>query len=249
MKIYAFLFIALAQPALAGQALVSLPCPVSTQAQVSAKLQGASVLVNWTCDSAPVPTPTGTCPAIPNTTGGTFTRWTGTQAANFTSGPTPRQVDVTSFASVFQFAGKPWPGSTGIVPMLPVPTNRYVSLQFTVPADAPPTLLGSLLVGDTGYSAPLSMTVSGSCGDFSAPTTAGSTVVPGCYKNRIQARGGFSWHITGPGCVLRPGGTYFLNYANFDAANVTPHGGSAATTANAQCVRACSDPILNSWSK
>src|SRR6185437_6325364 len=88
-----------------------------------------------------------------------FERWTGTQAVNYTSGPTPRQVDVTSFAAVFQFT-TPWPGISGIAPIIPIPTNRYVSLQFTVPADIDTDLLGTLAVGQTGYSAPISGSVS-----------------------------------------------------------------------------------------
>lgn len=187
------------------------------------------------------------CKSIASHTDGIrdFTRWTGTQAVNYTSGPTPRQADVTSFASVFQFGDKDWPGVNGVVPMMPIPTNKYVSLQFTVSG----SYLGAYLVGQTGYSAPFSATLSLNCGDFSSPGAAGSTVLPGCYKNRMQAGGGIAWNTRGKGCVL-PAGVVYLNLGNFDISTIGPGStGYATSTQNDQCkAHACSDPVLNSWS-
>ena len=212
--------------------------PQTTPVCYDVALTSASPILPGACQAPPPPAPTSTCPTI-----GAFSRWTGTQAVNFTSGPTPRQVDVTSFASAFQFAGKLWPGISGVVPMIPLPVNRYLALQFTVPSNASATLLGTFLVGDTGYSAPLSMTISTACGDFRDPA-AGSTVVAGCRKNAIAAHGGFSWHISGQGCVLQPGRTYYLNIINADVSGALP-----VSTANGLCInKVCSDPILNQFS-
>lgn len=196
------------------------------------------------------------CPTINSGTTGiaNFTQWTGNQqVVYYGNGPTGgvHSVNVTSFTSFYQ--ANAWPGQQiGLIGQPTLPNGKYVSLVFQVPngylAGKPDTILGQYSVGSSGYSAPVSMTISTTCGDFSNPTTnpTTSTVVPGCYKNKSLSPGGIVWRKTGS-CALQDGKTYYLNFINADISNLLPNGqGTAISTRNSQCpAGSCSDPIDN----
>lgn len=160
-------------------------------------------------------------------------------------------VDTSLFSNIFEIA---WPGNYNDNIVISLPTNQYISAQFTTPANFfnpsqtnfPTNLYGEYSVGETQFSANYSMTISTSCGDFSAPG-GGSTVVPGCRViNANNSNPSFmAW--TGSGsCMLSAGQTYYLNIINANVSNVTPTGGTATSTANSKCLSGvCGDPILN----
>jgi hypothetical protein len=182
-----------------------------------------------------------------------FTRLTGSLTGHY-FGAGDMTVDPTSFGSVFGRSprwadAKPlaWPGWYNDLLWFHLPVANYISLQFTVTADAlsAPTqgnqaMYGRYMIGEDtsagGIKPPLSMSISTRCGDFSPPGSAGSTVVGQCLVNKAGADGGLAWRKTGPAtaktCVLVPG-TYYLNLINADVSEVTANGGTAATTKNA----------------
>jgi hypothetical protein len=218
---------------------VKVSCSGTTGAPVE---QTAAVLVSHT----PIQ---GNCRQISNGGSGVFAQWTGNHLVNY-GGQGNRSVDVTNFDSIFSSA---WPGSYGQIATFSLPTSSYISAAFTVPANfmtavnAPNPLYGEYSIGETGTSGLIAMTISTTCGDFSNPSSSGSTVVPGCYLNGGGAGFLISWNKTGSSCVLTGSpGKYFLNIINANIANVTPLGGTATSTANAKCGGGtCSDPIDN----
>jgi hypothetical protein len=200
----------------------------------------------------PPPPPTG-CAVIKSTTSGitNFTRLTGKVT---TIDSRARSIDPTSFVSAFNLAGEvlPWPGNSGLFATINLPINNYVSMQFTVPPSYPTTAVyGDYTYGETQSSAPVAMTISTSCGDFSPQGAAGTTVVAGCYVGRVIPDYFLQWTTQGT-CKLTPGSTYFLNYIAAEVQNVTPNGGgSASSTKTSKCLgSACPIPIQNgpgSW--
>jgi len=185
------------------------------------------------------------CLSVPNTAGGSFTRVTGNIVVNdFHSN---RTVDSTSFDSAFL---APWPGNIGTQIQFPVPRGGFISLAFTVPLGFSvgqlPTFYGEYEMGASGFSAPTSMTISSTCGDFSNPFTNSSSTVL-CWGNNLKSSGFIQWHINSQGgrCSLVDGQPYYLNFINATIDNVLPNGGgSATTTANTKCTgTACSDPV------
>lgn len=196
----------------------------------------------------------GSCPAIASSTPGitNFNRLSGNLTINY-GGLGNQTKDTTSFASVFNSS---WPGDYNLAAIVPMPLSAYMSLQFTVPSPyfstAPSTLYGEYSVGETGYSAPISMTISTKCGDFSQPGTSGSTVVAGCYRNMFASTQYLFWKNKAGSCQLQDGQTYFLNIINADISNVTASGGTAASSKNSQCTQtSCTDPLANgpgNWS-
>lgn len=194
----------------------------------------------------------GNCTQIPSTTTGiaSFTQWTGNQHVTFTSGRGVVTGDITSFDAIFTA----WPGNSGEIGQFTLPNDRYVSLQFTVPPtffdSQPPGALGQYIHQDTANSASFSMSISKSCGDFSAPTIPGSTVLANCWKNKTTPNQGIVWHPYDGNntlCELHEGQTYYLNFINADVHLVLPSGaGSASSTKNDHCFSGtCSDPIEN----
>jgi hypothetical protein len=185
------------------------------------------------------------CTTIASSTPGiaNFTQLTGNQNVYYFgsgTGTGNQSVDVTSFAS-FWFA--PFPGQNGRSGYLTVPTNKYMSQQFSVPAGymagAPSTAYGRYAIGTSSNSTSISMSISTKCGDFSNPATypTTSSVVPGCWIN-LGSPGGFVQWVktaTSGACVLTDGQTYFVNYINADVSQVTPTGGTAASDQNANC--------------
>lgn len=187
-----------------------------------------------------------TCATIASSTAGitNFTQLTGNQTVTYFGkgiGTGPQTIDVTSYAS-FWFGT--WPGQAGRSGWLTVPTNKYMSQQFTVPAGyfagAASNLYGRYNVGASSNDTTISMTISKQCGDFSNPATypATSTVLPGCWINNAAASGGFiQWSkaVISGSCNPADGQTYYVNYINADIGNVTPTGGTAASTKNSAC--------------
>jgi hypothetical protein len=195
----------------------------------------------------------GVCKTINASPSGSFTQFTGT-SVNVAYGGSTRLVDVSKFDSTFNGA---WPGQYGLFAYFPLPTNRYISAKFTVPANYMTNfsgiLYGKYTVGQTGYSTPVAITISESCGDFSDPASfpGTSTVVSGCFANGAVTNAFLRWAATGA-CTLQSGKTYYLNIINANIANVTPNGGTATTTSdNTHCPGGvCLDPIQNgpgSW--
>jgi len=137
-----------------------------------------------------------------------------------------------------------------------LPTNNFVSLQFTVPANyfsgTNLNVYGSysLAESSSGYSAPVSMSVSTKCGDFSSPTDVGGSSVV-CRINLAGSDNGLTWYGNNPACQLQNGQTYFFNFINADISNVTANGGGTAKTSKtAKCGSTCEDNIANapkSW--
>lgn len=199
----------------------------------------------------------GACPTIPSGTTGitNFTRWSGNQTVYYYGNlGGNKTVDVTSFDSVYST----WPGQYGLIAQYSLPVNNYVSMAFHVPvnyttaSNVPNPLYGEYTVGETGASAPITMTISTSCGDFSNPSThPTSTVVPGCYHSLASPGGILLWRNTNS-CVLSSNKTYYLNLINADTSNVTPGGGGTATSSkNSACSSVCTDPVQNgpgTWS-
>jgi hypothetical protein len=196
------------------------------------------------------------CPVvIPSSIPGqTFTQWTGNQTVfYFGQGAESgnQSVNVTSFDS-FWFA--PWPGVNGKSLVATLPTNKYMSMQFTVPAGyfertgILPTTYGKYYNQNTPPVAAVSMTISTSCGDFSPSTLGGSSVVTGCYLNLASPQTAMFWHTpSGPTCKLQDGATYFLNFINASILNVTPIGGTA-TPVGGCAAGGCGNPLVNSGS-
>ncbi len=225
--------------AAAGTYSVTLTVTDSVSSQQSSKTQSVTV-------------PSASCPVITSTTAGiaNFSRWTGNQNVNYFgsgAGTGIQSVDVTSFASVW-FA--PWPGQFGRQPVFPLPISMYMAQQLTVPnpyfSTAPSNIYGRYTVGSTQNDALVSMTISKNCGDFSDPTTypTTSSVVPGCYINKAMSGGFVQWSKTN-GCTLSDGQTYYLNIINADIGNVTPTGGTAASTKTGNCGSSCRVPLIN----
>jgi hypothetical protein len=199
---------------------------------------------------------TGSCPTIASTTSGitNFQQMTGSNVSvTFTGTRGVVRGNIASFDSIFT----PWPGNSGEIGIFTLPNNLYVSLQFTVPSNffdlQPPGFVGQYTIGEgtSGYSAPISMSISTTCGDFSSPTITGSTVLANCWKNNKVSDEGIVWHpdgTTGSGlCKLQEGKTYYLNFINANVSNVPPLGlGSASSTKTSHCFSGtCSDPISN----
>ena len=206
--------------------------------------------------------PPDTCPTIPGSGAITsFTHQTGTQTmTSYGSGSTGSwSADITDLTSIFgtKPTSSAWPGNSGITAdRLAINTNMYVSAVFTVPANYMGSLptgssrLGQYLVNNSGFSkAPVSMTISTSCGDFSNPAThPTSTVVAGCYVNSGTSLVWENPQHASPTCVLQDGQKYYLNIINANVTNVTPTGGTATTTkgaTGASCTSSCTDPITN----
>lgn len=241
LLVFAICLLILCAQSFAADYLVPLPqgCTVSGKTQLSGS-----------CDAAvPVPVPTSACPIIPNSAGGSFSRWAGMQSVGFCSGGCVKSVDVTKFDSIFGA----WPGSYGLIAYTNLPVKNYLSAQFTIPpnymtaANRPNPLFGGYRSGETGNDAPYSVSISTQCGDFSNPLQTGSTVVPGCWKNRLGTSGVLQWNAAGTSCVLKNGVTYFANFISAEISKVGVSGtGTAASTKNAQCGQySCSLPIMN----
>ena len=194
----------------------------------------------------------GSCAQIASTTTGitSFQQWTGNQRVTFTSSRGVVTGNVASFNSIFTA----WPGNSGEIGQFPLPTDKYVSLQFAVPSTyfdlQPQGFLGQYMVGDTAFSAPISFSISTTCGDFSSPVQSGSTVLANCWKNKSTPNHGIVWHPydgINTLCELHEGQTYYLNFINAAIDLVKPNGlGSASSTKNANCIgNVCNDPISN----
>jgi len=200
---------------------------------------------------------TGNCLTYGSATSGisNYTRWTGNQTGNY-YGNGLHSVDVTSFDSVFGVDGvgsqTAWPGNTALTADFDMPTNKYMSLKFTVPAGFMETVnSGGYGLNTTGYTAQASMTISdgtATCGDFSNPVTnPTSKVVSGCWKNLMTSSGTLAWQgSSGTKCVLQDNHTYFLNIINADISNADPAGAANLTSSKtAGCGSTCGDPIRN----
>lgn len=202
---------------------------------------------------------TGSCPTLASSTAGiaNYARLTATQSVNYFGAGT-QNADPTSFNSMYWYA---WPGYSNLIADVSLPTNTYMSEAFTVPANymtaanAPNPLYGRYKIGESGFSAKVSMTISTKCGDFSNPTASGSSVVSGCYLNAGTAAAFITWSNNSQGgayCVLNNNTTYYLNIINAKLDSLTPNGGgTAASTKNQYCTTVCSVPIQNgpgTWS-
>jgi hypothetical protein len=233
------------------------PTPTQYSVQVACTdvdgVQGRGTVATVT---APAKGVIATCPAIKSSTSGiaNFTRLTGKVT---TVDSKARLVDVTSFVSVYNYPGQtlPWPSAGGIIAAINLPNANYLSEAFTIGAGVLPTngIYDNYTIGQSWYTVPISMTISTTCGDFSPPTVAGSTVLPGCYVNKGTPGNNFflQWTNTAS-CKLVNGGSYYFNVINADVSTVAPNGGgTAASTKSTKCTgSACTDPIQNgpgSW--
>jgi hypothetical protein len=168
-------------------------------------------------------------------------------------------VDITKFGEIWRgwTAGAgpaTWPGDYGQNASIPLPTNQYVSAELTVPTPyfetptAPSTLYGLYTIGESDFSAAISMTISTHCGDFGqlSPTT----IVPGCVLNAGGADNALAWKKTGA-CALHDGVTYYLNIINADIGALATSGTATTTLRTKYCLYGnCHDPILDgpgSW--
>lgn len=147
--------------------------------------------------------------------------------------------DPTSFDSIFGTTTAPhWPGAYNIVTNLFVPTNNYVAMAFTVPPGfftTPPNDIGvhgNYHLNASNFSkAPVAMSISTKCGDFSPPGAGSSTL---CVGNNLLADKFITWtSAAGSACMLENGKSYYLNLINASVETVLPNGGGTATsTAN-----------------
>jgi PKD repeat protein len=232
--------------AAAGTYTVSLTVTDSVSSAQNTKTQQVTVT-----------TGTGNCLTYGSATSGisNYTRWTGNQTGNYFGGG-PHTVDVTSFDSVFGVNGvgnqTTWPGNTSLTADFNMPTNKYMSLKFTVPAGFMETVVsGGYGLNTTDYTAQASMTISDGaapCGDFSNPATnPTSKVVNGCWKNLMTSSGTLAWYgPSGTKCLLQDNHTYYLNIINADISNADPAGAANLTSSKtAGCGSTCADPIRN----
>jgi len=218
-------------------------------------LSSTGVIASGACGTPP---PVCTKPfVVPNGVGGNYTRWATTTSVNY-FGLGNITVDTTKYDSIFGQKPTPetWPGNSGITAVLPVPISKYLSAMFTVPsgymANAPANRVGEYLVNASSFGgAGISATISTCPGDFSNPAAPGSTVVAGCWGNKVRGGGRLLFweppqHVS-PSCVLKDGATYYLNIINADISTVAPNGGGKATstTPGARCTTSCSDPVAN----
>ncbi len=206
----------------------------------------------------------GTCFAVPSSTPGiiSLTQLTAHQNDNHFGGGVI-STDQTQFGSVYRTA---WPGFYNDLADFSLPVGNYLGMAFTVPHgymanSGSPTywdngsvlaLYGNISVASSGYSAPVSMTISRACGDFSNPSANGSTVVAGCYLNKGLQGYSVQWRQSGS-CALQDDQPYFLNVIVADISAVTPNGGgTAASKKTINCSQTtCSVPVENgvgSWS-
>jgi PKD repeat protein len=230
--------------AAAGTYTVSLTVTDSVSSAQNTKTQQVTVTAS-----------SGNCLTNASATAGisNYTRWTGIQNVYY-FGPT-YPVDVTSFNSVYGIGTAQqatWPGNTSLTADFDLPTNKYISLQFTVPAGFMETVVsGGYGLNASGFSAPISMTISdGSapCGDFSDPVTnPTSKVISGCWKNLMGSSGTLAWQGTGgTKCLLQDNHTYFLNMINADISNANPAGTASLTSSKTtSCGTSCGDPVRN----
>jgi hypothetical protein len=208
-------------------------------------LNSPSTSATVTCPNVPPP-PTGCTnpPVILSSTPGiaNYSRLTGIVQVNYFGGGY-KEADATSFDSIYTT----WPGNPTLTAAIAVPTNRYLSEQFVVPAgfmEKQPVMYSNYTINASGFNAGISMSISTSCGDFSAPNQVGSTVVPGCWTNKHgpYTPGPLQWrnNLT---CILKDGTTYFLNIINADVGSLHPgNTGTAASTSPGKCSGACTDP-------
>ncbi|MHB8679727.1 MAG: hypothetical protein ACYC7G_08335 [Rudaea sp.] len=206
----------------------------------------------------------GSCPTITGSNGVTsYSRWTGQQTISYYT--SSKLADVTSFISVYGTGTgnlSHWPGNGALTAVFPLPTSNYIALQFTVPNNfmagytlTSPPLYGEYSINTSGYQAPIGMTISTACGDFSDPGKypSTSTVVQGCFLNNgVSTTGAVVWFKPGQGtCALQDNHTYYLNIVNADISTAQPAGGgSMASTKTSKCGTGCTDPIANnpgSW--
>ena len=234
--------------------IVTLTCnaavgaiPPATASSVTVTQQPRDVLPPLDCPTI-IP---GSTTGIPN-----FTQFTGIQPVSYFS--TSANVDVTSFDALYQ---APWPGNSSLTAVVTLPTNKYVSAKFHVPAGYMAGYTGTGLYGDytvnqSGFSASVSMSISRTCGDFAQPGSLNptTTVVPGCWVNK-KVTGGFVQWRKDSTCILNDNTDYYLNYINADVSGIrvisgNTAGGTASSTKNANCGSSCTDPIANnpgSW--
>jgi len=143
-----------------------------------------------------------------------------------------------------------WPGRTGVLTQLQINKNRYLSLQFTVPADTPRTTWGTLQGSTSVYNSsikPWSMTISHSCyGEFD--TSSPNLASDHCASSNQTESGGITWSLVGNAggsntCQLKPGETYYLNiiHAPLTASDATSGTTSSCTASS------CAASINNSF--
>ena len=134
-----------------------------------------------------------------------------------------------------------WPGRTGVLTQLQINKNRYLALQFTVPADTPSTTWGTLQGSTSVYNSTIkswSMTISHSCyGEFD--TSSSNLAGAHCTSNNQTEGGGITWSLAGNAagantCQLKPGETYYLNiiHAPLTASDATSGTTSSCTTSS-----------------
>lgn len=191
-------------------------------------LKSATLIKGGACYVAPPPpVPAGTCPIVANK----YRPLSGVMQVNYFGGGY-KNVDVSKFDQVYWSA---WPGRYGLIADFALPNTKYLAIQFTV-SNLPATWYGQYSIGESGYSVPVSTTISKSCGDFRNPATdAASTVPAGCWRNLNRAAGGVIWRASGS-CQLAPG-TYYLNVITADMSQPAMPSVCTATT--------CSVPIQN----
>jgi hypothetical protein len=200
----------------------------------------------------------GACFSVANDAGGTFTQATAlTTVTNFGDG-SRHTADPTSFDSAFLHA---WPGLLGEQLLFNIPSAQFYSLAFTVPAGYSAShpqsdFYGLYSIGQSGYSVPVSMTISTKCGDFSNPVSGGGASSVICYGDKVKNNGFLqAWYVNGNGtsCNLVDGKQYFLNLINADITGVVPNGGGTAHSLSVQTKcpnNACANPVQiqgNDW--
>jgi len=160
-----------------------------------------------------------------------------------------RAVDIADFASTFDYPGlatNSWPGTYGLYAGIHLPNYKYVSARFTVPFGIDmSSWYGQYSIGDIHFTAPISMSISYTCGDFGQFNP--SSIVPHCLVNAATAGTALLWQGApdDQACVLQPAYVYYLNLINADISQL-PSTGIAVSTANSACdTGACFDPIIN----
>jgi hypothetical protein len=180
----------------------------------------------------------GSCFAIPDGTGKTVTRLTGTPYVYFYGNGARNgdiKTDVTSYDAVWL---TPFPGAIPAGQLVRFDLNKanYISLAFTIPVGYGTNHSGFtewFQLGSSDVAANVSMSVSTACGDFSEPTNPGSTVVAEkCWKNNGRGTSGIVWQEAPDStkCVLQEGKPYYLNLINADVSKVGANGTGSVTT-------------------
>ncbi|HET6633005.1 MAG TPA: hypothetical protein VFG73_09910 [Rhodanobacteraceae bacterium] len=167
-----------------------------------------------------------------------LTQQTTATLQSFNGYPTLDDVDVTKWSNVFGYGWSSggehygWPGFAGGGSKIFVNKNQYISIPFTVPANAEQTGLDGTPYGyfatnnsSVNNGVVWSASISDECGDFVRPTEIDDPEY-WCYASFNYSQSGLYWTVAPAArrkfsCNLVPGKTYYFNLIAAPMSDVT----------------------------